>query len=63
VFIEVEPWIFEERPVEIAYQEGNEAIIKSGLKAGDRVAVKGAVLLNDWTGLSATPSRSAWSWR
>jgi cobalt-zinc-cadmium efflux system membrane fusion protein len=47
VFIEVEPWIFEERPIEIAFQEGNEAVIKSGLKAGDRVAVKGAVLLND----------------
>jgi cobalt-zinc-cadmium efflux system membrane fusion protein len=47
VFIEVDPWIFEERAVEIAFQEGNEAVIKSGLKAGDRVVVKGAVLLND----------------
>ena len=39
--------LFEERPVEIAFQEGNEAVIKSGLKAGDRVAIRGAVLLND----------------
>ena len=47
VFVEVEPWVFEERPVEIAFQEGDQAVIKSGLKAGDRVVVKGGVLLND----------------
>jgi membrane fusion protein, heavy metal efflux system len=47
VYVEVEPWTFEPRTVEISFQQGNEAIIKSGLKAGERVVVKGAVLLND----------------
>jgi len=47
VFVETEPWVFEERAVEIAFQEGDQAVIKSGLNAGDRVVVKGEVLLND----------------
>ena len=47
VFIEVAPWIFETRPVEIDFQEGEQAIIAAGLKAGERVVVKGGVLLND----------------
>jgi membrane fusion protein, heavy metal efflux system len=47
VFVEVESWAFERRNVEIGYQEGTEAAIKSGLSPGDRVVVKGAVRLND----------------
>ena len=47
VFVEVEPWVFEARPVEVAFQEGDQAVIKSGLKAGERVVVKDGVLLND----------------
>jgi cobalt-zinc-cadmium efflux system membrane fusion protein len=47
VFVEVEPWIFESRPVEISYQEGDQAVIAAGLKKGERVVVKGGVLLND----------------
>src|SRR5262249_29651141 len=47
VFVEVEPWVFEPRAVEVAFQQGDQAIIKSGLKAGERVIVKGGVLLND----------------
>jgi membrane fusion protein, heavy metal efflux system len=47
VFVEVESWAFERRNVEIAYQEGTTTAIKSGLQAGDRVVVKGAVRLND----------------
>jgi cobalt-zinc-cadmium efflux system membrane fusion protein len=47
VFVEVAPWVFEARPVEIAFQQGNEAMVARGLKAGDRVVVKGGVLLND----------------
>ena len=46
-FVETEPWTFETRPVEISFQQGNQAIVKSGLKAGDRIVVKGGVLLND----------------
>ncbi len=47
VFVEVSDWAFERRKVEIAYQEGAAAAIKSGLRSGDRVVVKGAVRLND----------------
>jgi cobalt-zinc-cadmium efflux system membrane fusion protein len=47
VFVEVEPWTFVPRPVETSYQQGNSAVIKSGLVAGERAVVKGGVLLND----------------
>lgn len=47
VFVEVDDWVFERRDVEIAYQEGTDVAIKSGLQPGDRVVVKGAVRLND----------------
>jgi cobalt-zinc-cadmium efflux system membrane fusion protein len=47
VFVEAAPWVFEARPVEIAFQQGNEAIVARGLKAGERVVVRGGVLLND----------------
>ena len=46
-FVEVEPWTFEARPVAVEFQEGEQAIVASGLKAGERVVVKGGVLLND----------------
>jgi membrane fusion protein, heavy metal efflux system len=47
VFVEVEPWVFEARPVEVGFQEGDQAIVTRGLKAGERVVVKDGVLLND----------------
>jgi len=47
VFVEVEPWVFEARPVEVGFQQGDQAIVTSGLKAGERVVVKDGVLLND----------------
>jgi cobalt-zinc-cadmium efflux system membrane fusion protein len=47
VFVEVANWAFERRDVEIAYQEGTVAAIKSGLQPGERVVVKGGVRLND----------------
>jgi membrane fusion protein, heavy metal efflux system len=47
VFIEVAPWTFVPRPVEVNFQQGNSAIIKSGLAVGERAVVKGGVLLND----------------
>jgi cobalt-zinc-cadmium efflux system membrane fusion protein len=47
VFVEVAPWTFEARPVEVGFQQGDLAVIQSGVKAGDRVVVKGGVLLND----------------
>jgi cobalt-zinc-cadmium efflux system membrane fusion protein len=47
VFVEVEPWVFEPRAVDIVFQQGDQAVIARGLKAGERVVVKGGVLLND----------------
>ena len=47
IFVEVQPWTFERREVETDYQEGNTAVIKAGLKPGERVIVKGGVVLND----------------
>jgi cobalt-zinc-cadmium efflux system membrane fusion protein len=47
VFVEASDWTFERRNIEIAYQEGASVAIKTGLRQGDRVVVKGAVRLND----------------
>jgi cobalt-zinc-cadmium efflux system membrane fusion protein len=47
VFIETAPWIFEPRTVKTGFQRGDQIVIQEGLKVGDRVVVKGAVLLND----------------
>jgi cobalt-zinc-cadmium efflux system membrane fusion protein len=47
LFVEVAPWTFERRDVETEYEEGNTAIIRSNLKPGERVIVKGGVVLND----------------
>ncbi|HWW46976.1 MAG TPA: efflux RND transporter periplasmic adaptor subunit [Xanthobacteraceae bacterium] len=47
VYVEVAPWVFEARPVEVGFQQGDAAVIQSGVKAGERVIVRGGVLLND----------------
>jgi cobalt-zinc-cadmium efflux system membrane fusion protein len=47
VFVEVAPWTFEARAVEVAFQQGDRAVIARGLKPGERVVMKGGVLLND----------------
>jgi cobalt-zinc-cadmium efflux system membrane fusion protein len=38
---------FKAVPVAVGFEQGDEAVVQSGLKAGDRVVVKGGVLLND----------------
>ena len=47
VFVEVAPWTFEARAVEIDFQQGDRITVKSGVQIGDRVVVRGGVLLND----------------
>lgn len=47
VWVETAPWIFVRRTVELGYEEGGNALIRKGLNAGERVIVKGGVLLND----------------
>ena len=47
VFVEVAPWTFVRRVVEIGAEDGDSVRILSGLKAHERVVVRGGVLLND----------------
>ena len=47
VYVETAPWTFEARNVEIGFQQGDEVVLASGVKPGERVVVKGGVLLGD----------------
>lgn len=47
VFVEVSPWTFQRRTVDISYDESDGTRVLKGLKQGDRVIVRGGVLLND----------------
>lgn len=47
VFVEVAPWTFQRRTVELGDEDGEQVRILSGLAAGERVLVRGGVLLND----------------
>lgn len=47
VFVEVSPWAFVRRAVELGLDEGDQARIVKGLQPGDRVVVAGGVLIND----------------
>lgn len=47
VFVEVAPWTFVRRAVELGADAGDKVRVISGLKAGDKVIVSGGILLND----------------
>jgi cobalt-zinc-cadmium efflux system membrane fusion protein len=47
VFVASAPWTFERRTVEPRLEEGAQAVIESGLKAGEQVVITGGILLND----------------
>jgi cobalt-zinc-cadmium efflux system membrane fusion protein len=47
VLVEVAPWTFVRRVVEIGAEDERSVQVVSGLKRGDRVVVRGGVLLND----------------
>jgi membrane fusion protein, heavy metal efflux system len=47
VFVEIAPWTFEARTVDIGFQQGDQVALTGGVKAGDRVVVRGGVLLGD----------------
>ncbi|GAB3628871.1 Cobalt-zinc-cadmium resistance protein CzcB [Pandoraea terrae] len=47
VWVETAPWIFVKRAVQPGFGEDDGARITAGLAAGDRIVVKGGVLLND----------------
>jgi cobalt-zinc-cadmium efflux system membrane fusion protein len=47
VFVATAPWTFERRTVDPQLEEGPSVAIRSGVKAGEQVVVKGGILLND----------------
>jgi cobalt-zinc-cadmium efflux system membrane fusion protein len=47
VFVEVAPWQFERRLLELGTQINDKVEVRSGLKVGERVVVKGGIILND----------------
>jgi len=47
VLVETAPWTFQARNVDIAFQQGDQVVLTSGVKAGDRIVVSGGVLLGD----------------
>lgn len=47
VFVETAPWTFVRCAVELGFQEGDAAQVRKGLNPGERLLVKGGVLLND----------------
>jgi cobalt-zinc-cadmium efflux system membrane fusion protein len=47
VLVEVRPWVFQRRTVKIGDQTDTSARVLSGLEPGERVVVRGGVLLDD----------------
>ena len=47
VYVEVKPWTFMKRPVELGMEDKENTRIISGLKVGERIVVAGGVLVND----------------
>jgi len=47
VFVETAPWTFTRRVVELGREDANQVRVRKGLVAGERVVVRGGVLLND----------------
>jgi len=47
VLVEVRPWVFQRRAVRIGDETDVAARVLNGLQAGDRIVVRGGVLLND----------------
>ncbi|MDR3480194.1 MAG: efflux RND transporter periplasmic adaptor subunit [Burkholderiaceae bacterium] len=47
VLVEVAPWTFVRRTVELGHEDDDSVRIVSGLAAGERIVVRGGVLLND----------------
>ncbi|MEB0134137.1 efflux RND transporter periplasmic adaptor subunit [Actimicrobium sp. CCC2.4] len=47
VFVETAPWTFARRVVTLGSEDGETVQVLSGVRAGERVVVRGGVLLND----------------
>jgi cobalt-zinc-cadmium efflux system membrane fusion protein len=47
VFVEVERWAFEARPVKVGFPQDDQTVAVSGLKIGERIVVMGGALLEE----------------
>jgi cobalt-zinc-cadmium efflux system membrane fusion protein len=47
VLVEVRPWVFQRRTIQVGNDSEAGVVVLSGLKIGERVVVKGGVLLSD----------------
>jgi membrane fusion protein, heavy metal efflux system len=47
VFVEVERWTFEARPVKVDFPQDDQTVVVSGLNIGERILVMGGVLLEE----------------
>jgi cobalt-zinc-cadmium efflux system membrane fusion protein len=47
VFIEVEQWTFESRPVNVDFWRDDQTVVVSGVNIGERIVVMGGALLED----------------
>jgi cobalt-zinc-cadmium efflux system membrane fusion protein len=47
VFIEVEQWTFEARPVKVGFPQDDQVVVVNGLNIGERIVVRGGSLLDD----------------
>jgi membrane fusion protein, heavy metal efflux system len=47
VFVEVQQWTFEARPVKPGFPQDDQTVVVSGLKIGERIVVMGGALLED----------------
>jgi cobalt-zinc-cadmium efflux system membrane fusion protein len=47
VFVEIQPWVFKRKVVEIGYENNGKIEILSGLNPGDKIAASGGIFIND----------------
>jgi cobalt-zinc-cadmium efflux system membrane fusion protein len=47
VFVEVQQWTFEARPVKVGFPHDDQTVVVSGLNIGERIVVMGGALLED----------------
>ena len=47
VYVETAPWTFQARTVDVGFQQSDQVAINAGVRPGERVVVKGGVLLGD----------------
>ncbi len=47
VYVETAPWTFQRRAVELGSEDGNKVRVLSSLQAGERIAVRGGIFIND----------------